>query len=71
MIQTLSTCEETYDWISSEEPLEYLAWMEDLDPLLIEKQKPWYLRTPQSVMEIRFISLDERHGITDEFKEFF
>ena len=45
--------------------------MEDLDPLLIEKQEPWYVRMPQSVMEIRLISLDERHGITDKFKEFF
>ena len=49
----------------------YLAWMEDLDLLLIEKQEPWYVRTPQSVMEIRLISLDERHGISDKFKEFF
>ena len=30
-----------------------------------------YVRTPQSVMGIRLISLDERHGITDKFKEFF
>ena len=30
-----------------------------------------YVRTPQSVMKIRLISLDERHEITDKFKEFF
>ena len=30
-----------------------------------------YVRTLQSVMEIGMISLDERHGITDKFKEFF
>ena len=30
-----------------------------------------YVRTPKSVMEIRLISLDERHEITDKFKEFF
>ena len=30
-----------------------------------------YVRMPQSVMEIRLISLDERHGITDKFKVFF
>ena len=29
----------------------------DHDPLLIRKQEPWYMRTPQSVMEIRLISL--------------
>ena len=45
--------------------------MDDLDPLLIGKQEPRYWRTPQSVMEIRLISLDEFHGITDKFKEFF
>ena len=71
MIRTSSTCEETRDRISSEESLLYLAWMEDLDPLLIEKQEPLYVRTPQSMMEIQLISLDERHRITDKFKEFF
>ena len=45
--------------------------MDDLDPLLIGKQEPWYRRTPQSLMEIRLIGLDERYGITDKFKEFF
>ena len=30
-----------------------------------------YVRTPQSVMEIRLINLDERHGITNKFKKFF
>ena len=71
MIRTPSTCKETRDRISTEELLWNLAWMEDLDPLLIEKQEPWYVRTPKSVMEIRLISLDERHEITDKFKEFF
>ena len=45
--------------------------MDDLDPLLIGKQEPWYMRTPQSVMEISLISLDERHRITDKSKDFF
>ena len=45
--------------------------MDDLDPLLIWKQEPWNVKTPQSVMAIRLISRDERHGITDKFKEFF
>ena len=45
--------------------------MDDLDTLLIGKQETWYRRTLQLVMEIRLISLDERHGITDKFKEFF
>ena len=71
MIRTSSTCEDIPDQLSSKEPLSYSAWMDDLDPLLIGKQEPWYMRTPQSVMEIRLISLDERHGITDKFKEFF
>ena len=71
VIRTTSTREETRDRISSEELLSYLAWMEDLDPLLIKKQEPWYVRTPQSVMEIQLISLDERHRITNKFKEFF
>ena len=68
LIRTPSNCEKTRDRISSKEPLKYLAWMEDLDSLLIEKQEPWYVRTPQLVMEIRLISLDERHRITDKFK---
>ena len=71
MIQTPSTFEKTRDQLSLKEPLSYSAWMDDLDPLLIRKQEPWYMRTPQSVMEIQLISLDERHGITDKFKEFF
>ena len=33
--------------------------MDDLDTLLIGKKEPWYRRTPQTVMEIRLISLDE------------
>ena len=66
-----STCEETRDQISSEEPLSYSAWMDDLVPLLIGKQKPWYMRTPQSVIKIRLISLDECHRITNKFKECF
>ena len=45
--------------------------MDDLHQLLIRKQEPWYKRMPQSVMEIRLISLDERHIITNKFKEFF
>ena len=45
--------------------------MDDLDPLLIRKQEPWYRRMSQLVMKIRLISLVERHGITDKFKEFF
>ena len=66
-----STCEETPDRISPEELLYNLVWMEDLDLLLTKKQKPWYVRTPKSVMEIRLISLDERQKITDKFKELF
>ena len=57
LIRTPSTCEETRDRIRSEEPLLYSVWMDDRDPLLIRKQEPWYMRTPQSVMEIRLISL--------------
>ena len=57
MIRTPSTCEETRDLISSEELPYYSAWMDDRDPLLRRKQEPWYMRTPQSVMEIRLISL--------------
>ena len=45
--------------------------MDDLDLLLIGKQEHWYRRTAQLVMEIRLISLDERHRITDKLKEFF
>ena len=57
LIRTLSTFEETRDRISSDEPPEYSAWMDDRDPLLIRKQEPWYMRTPQSLMEIRLISM--------------
>ena len=71
MIRTPSTCEETRDRISLEEMLSYLAWMDDLYPLLIGNEEPWYMRTPQLVMKIRLISLDERHRITDKYKEFF
>ena len=66
-----SICEETHDRISSEKPFSYLALMDNVDSLLIRKQEPWYVRTSQSVMEIRFISLNECHGLTDKFKEFF
>ena len=45
--------------------------MDDLDLLLIGKKEPWYMKTSQLVMEIRLVSLDERHGITNKFKEFF
>ena len=45
--------------------------MDDLDSLLMGKEELWYKRMPQSVMEIRLISFDERHEITDKFKEFF
>ena len=52
-----SQVDEVRDRISSEEPPQYSAWMDDRDPLLIRKQEPWFMRTPQSVMEIRLISL--------------
>ena len=36
---------------------------------IIVKQEPWYRWTPQSMMEIRLISLDERHEITNKFEK--
>ena len=49
-----------------------LAWMDDLDPVAyMEARTLVYVRTPQSVIKIRLISLDECHRITDKFKEFF
>ena len=43
LIQTPSTCEETRDRISLGRTALVSAWMDDLDPLLIWKQEPWYI----------------------------
>ena len=55
----------------SKESLKCSDWVDDLDPLLLGKQEPWYRRKLQSVMKIRLISLDELYVITNKFKEFF
>ncbi|GMN21615.1 hypothetical protein TIFTF001_040070 [Ficus carica] len=61
LIRTTPTCDETRNQISLQDRiLNGFEW--NRDPMPNKKHEPWYVRTPQSVMEGLIDKSYERHG---------